>query len=151
MSYQQPGGWQDQSWPTPNQPYSDPGYQGYPGYPQSAAPAPGYEYGYGYGGPVVAAPRTNGLAVASLVTSLCGIFLCGVPGVIGAIMGHVARKQVRERGEDGGGMALAGIIIGWLFFVGYIVTFGLLIALGVFVESTAPGPGYDQPGYPYPS
>jgi hypothetical protein len=29
-------------------------------------------------------------------------------------MGHVARKQIRERGEQGDGFALAGIIIGWV-------------------------------------
>jgi hypothetical protein len=155
MSYpQQPGGWPDQSWPASDQPYSDPGYQGYPGYPASAtpAPAPGYDYGYGgygYGAPGAARP-TNGLAVASLVTSLCGLFLCGVPAIVGAIMGHVARKQIRERGEDGDGMALAGIIIGWVLFVLYLGV-GVLFALGIFAAANAPTPSYDQPGYPYPS
>jgi Domain of unknown function (DUF4190) len=159
MSYpQQPGGWPDQSWPTPNQPYSDPGYQGYPGYPASATPAPapapgydyGYGYGYGYGAPAVATPRTNGLAVASLVTSLCGLILCGLPAIVGAIMGHVARKQIRESGEEGDGMALAGIIIGWILVVIYLGV-GVLFALGIFAAANAPSPGYDEPGYPYPS
>ncbi|MEV4517697.1 DUF4190 domain-containing protein [Dactylosporangium sp. NPDC049525] len=35
--------------------------------------------------------------MASLVTSLCGVLLCGFPALIGAIMGHVARNQIRQR------------------------------------------------------
>jgi hypothetical protein len=61
------------------------------------------------------------MSIAAMVISLVGLltFWCyGVPGIVfgavGAIMGHVARKQVTERGEQGGGMALAGIIIGWI-------------------------------------
>src|SRR5262245_17248339 len=102
MSYpQQPGNWSDPSWPAPNQPYSDPGYggyQGYPGYQQSAVPA-GPAYGYGYGAPM-AVRQTNGLAIAAMVVSLASIVMCGYPAIIGAIMGHVARRQIRERGED---------------------------------------------------
>jgi hypothetical protein len=111
MSYpQQPGNWSDQSWPAPNQPYSDPGYGGYAGYT-----TPGQQYGYGYAQPV--AQRTNGLAIAAMVVSLSSIVVCGFPAIIGAIMGHVARRQIRERGEAGDGMALTGVIVGWIVFV----------------------------------
>jgi hypothetical protein len=152
MSYpQQPGDWSDQSWPAPDQPYSDPGYQGYPGYPQSATPAgPGYDYGYGYGAPVPVARPTNGLAVTSMVLSLCGLFLCGVTALIGAIMGHVARRQIRQRGDEGDGMALAGIIIGWIL-VALWLGFGVLVLIGIISAANAPTPSYDNPGYPYPS
>jgi hypothetical protein len=135
MSYpQQPGNWSDQSWPTPNQPYSDPGYGGTPGYQGPAGPqAPGYEYGYGYAQPA-AAPRTNGLAIAAMVVSLVSIAVCGFPAIIGAIMGHVARRQIRERGEAGDGMALTGVIVGWIVFtlsvlgtLAYVVFFVWLV------------------------
>jgi hypothetical protein len=124
MSYpQQPGNWSDQSWPNPNQPnqpnqpYSDPGYGGYSGYPGSGGPA-GPGYGYGYGGYAQPMPvrQTNGLAIAAMVVALAGILMCGVPSIVGAIMGHVARRQIRERGEDGDGMALTGVIVGWIVF-----------------------------------
>lgn len=122
MSYpQQPGNWSDQSWPNPNQPnqpYSDPGYGGYQGYPASATPAsPGYGYGYGgYAQPPMPVRQTNGLAIASMVVSLASILLCGWPAIVGAIMGHIARRQIRERGEEGDGMALTGVIVGWIVF-----------------------------------
>jgi Domain of unknown function (DUF4190) len=83
-----------------------PGYPGYPGY--SGYPALTYQR------------RTNGLAIAAMTTSIVGIPLLSCYGIgvfvslAGAIMGHIARRQVREREEDGGGMALAGIIVGWI-------------------------------------
>ena len=62
--------------------------------------------------------KTNGLAIGALVTGIAALplsFCYGVGGIlaglVGAILGHVARRQIRERGEDGGGMALAGIIV----------------------------------------
>jgi Domain of unknown function (DUF4190) len=63
---------------------------------------------YAQPGYVVAAAPTNGLAIASMIMSIVGF------GPIGAIMGHIARKQIRERGEQGDGFALAGIIVGWV-------------------------------------
>jgi hypothetical protein len=53
------------------------------------------------------------MAIASLVCSLAGLAVC-ISAPVGAILGHVARRQIRERGEQGDGMALAGIIIGWI-------------------------------------
>jgi hypothetical protein len=77
-------------------------------------------------------PQTNGMAIASLVCSILGMFTCGLTGIVGAILGHVARKQIAERGEGGDGMALAGIIIGWIVFglsaLGGIVYVFLIIA-----------------------
>jgi hypothetical protein len=86
---------------------------------------------------VVAKP-TNGLAIAAMICSLAG-FVVGISFPIGAILGHVARKQIRETGEQGEGFALAGIIIGWIgtgLFVlccgGYLVFFvGMFGAAGL--------------------
>jgi hypothetical protein len=82
--------------------------------PQQGAPAaaPGYpaaQPGYGY----ATAPKTNGLAIASLVVSLV---VCGIGSIAGVIMGHIARRQIRESGgtQTGDGLALAGIIIGYI-------------------------------------
>lgn len=119
-----PGNWGDPSASasTPQSPYP----------PSSANPAPGPS---GYPGtqpmavayPVVVAPTTstNGLAIASLVMSIMGVSgicfygLGGYLGLIGAILGHAGRRQIRERErqgqlESGSGMALAGIIMGWI-------------------------------------
>jgi hypothetical protein len=65
------------------------------------------------------APTTNGLAIASLVFSI--VSLLGLGSILAIIFGFVARGQIARSGgrQKGGGLALAGIIIGFvtLFFV----------------------------------
>jgi hypothetical protein len=112
-----------------------PDYQGY-GVP--ASPAPAYPATYGYGTPAVpvGGMRTNGLAIAALVCSLAGIFTC-ISAPVGAILGHVARKQIRERGEQGDGMALAGIIVGWIITGLVLAYFAVLLVIIIIGASTS--------------
>src|SRR5579863_6619242 len=100
-----------------------------------AYPGPAYAPAQNYGGYQVAgyAP-TNGLAIASLVcglTQFLGFWI--VTGIPAIIMGHIARKQIRERGEQGVGMALAGIILGYIGLVLGIIFVVLVVAIGVAV------------------
>jgi len=157
MSYQQPGNWSDPSWPSqtsgydPKSPYdpavSGAGYpaSGYPGYP-AGTPVPGYGY-------PVAAPPTSGLAIASMVVSilgalgLCGYGLGGYIGIVGAIMGHVARRQIRERGEQGDGMALAGVIVGWIAFGIAVIATVLIIIFVVWAANQDPSTFDSTNGY----
>jgi hypothetical protein len=76
--------------------------------------------------------RTNGLAVASLVVSLVGLLACLLVGVIGLVLGYRARDQIRETGEEGEGLAKAGIIIGWIA----VATDALIILCGIGVLAT---------------
>ena len=67
----------------------------------AAAPAPS--------APVYQPSRpTNTLAIVALVTSLLGIGLAGI------ICGHISLSQIKRSNEQGRGMALAGLIIGYL-------------------------------------
>jgi Domain of unknown function (DUF1707)/Domain of unknown function (DUF4190) len=62
---------------------------------------------------VTLVPRINGLAIASLA---CGVaqFAFGPLATIPAIVfGHMAWHQVKRTGEQGAGLALAGLILGW--------------------------------------
>ncbi|MEU7588955.1 DUF4190 domain-containing protein [Micromonospora sp. NPDC049230] len=155
-----PGNWSDPTWsaqpssptpdptlvaghsvptqPGPADPYApvDPYAGGQPafgepmkGYAPPAYGPPGYPPQYpGYGYP--AAQKTNGMAIAALVLALVGIASC-ITAPVGAILGHVAQKQIRLSGEGGAGMAKAAIIVGWiltgllglliLFYVGAII------------------------------
>jgi len=100
-------------------------------------PPPPYAYGYPYQLP----PRrnTSGLAIASMVVSLVGLALmCGWGPLsvfispVGAILGHVARRRLRTSGEQGDGMALTGIIVGW---IGLVLSLALLaVIVYVIVE-----------------
>ena len=109
----------------PNQAYAAPPplpapYDPNQAYATNQAPYGGYGYpAYGASAYPVA-PKTNGMAIASLVVSiisalgLCAWGVGGLPGFVGAILGHVARRQIRERGEAGDAMALTGVIVGWI-------------------------------------
>ncbi|MEV4631400.1 DUF4190 domain-containing protein [Micromonospora sp. NPDC049523] len=132
-AYQAPGA------PDPAYQYPDPtAYQTPPGYPAPTGyPAQAYPPGYGY----PATPPQNGMAVASLVVSivgvlgLCGYGLGGYLGIVGAILGHVAKRQIRERGESGAGMATAGIIIGWITTAIAVIATVLIIIFAVYVAN----------------
>jgi hypothetical protein len=79
--------------------------------------------------------RTNGYAVAALV---CGAAqpLTGMVSTIPAIVfGHVARRQIRETGEDGSALATWGLILGWAgAAVATLVVLLILLAAVVFTR-----------------
>ncbi len=60
----------------------------------------------------VASPRTNGLAVTSLVLGIVGFVSCAIASIPGLITGLIARRQIQESegAEQGEGIATAGII-----------------------------------------
>jgi hypothetical protein len=75
--------------------------------------------------------KTNSLAIASLC---CGIgqllvgILAGIPAIV---LGFVAINQIRHTGEDGRGMAIAGIVLG---FISIIATAVLIVVFMVLVH-----------------
>ncbi|MBO4208937.1 DUF4190 domain-containing protein, partial [Micromonospora echinofusca] len=119
--------------PTPD-PYAPAGYAPQPGYPV-----------YGY----TPVPQTNGLAIASMVVSivsfvgLCFYGLGGYLGILGAILGHVAKRRAKEKGESGDGMALAGIIIGWICAVIAVLATIAMVIFFVWIANQDTS-GYDS-------
>jgi hypothetical protein len=85
-----------------------------------------YPQGYGYG--YAAQPSTNGSAVASLVLGIVGVLTCGytffIAPVLAVVLGVKARRQIRESGQQGDGMALAGIITG---VIGLVVSAAIVV------------------------
>jgi peptidyl-prolyl cis-trans isomerase B (cyclophilin B) len=86
-------------YPPPPGPYG--GYYGYPGYPQPQS--------------------TNALAIVSLV---CAFLFAP----LGIIFGHISLSQIRKTGEEGRGLAIAGLVISYLITVFTVV----VVALSVF-------------------
>lgn len=101
----------------PHPPVAPPGYYPPPPYyPQYPPPRP-----------------TNGLAIASLVLGVLWIYWFG--SILALVFGYIARRQIREQNQDGAGLALAGIALGW-------IGVATLLAVIVFVLSFA---AYDWP------
>lgn len=97
------------------QPY---GYQPYGTPPGSPAPySPAY---------IPASQQTNTLAIISLVTA----FFLSLAAVI---TGHIALSQIKRTGEGGRGLAIAGVVLGYVgLFFG---TLYLLFIIGAVIFS----------------
>jgi Domain of unknown function (DUF4190)/GYF domain 2 len=69
--------------------------------------------------------KTSGLAIGSLVCGVVGIFCAIILGPAAVIMGHIARSQIKKDPTlKGSGMALAGLILGYVwivFFIAYMI------------------------------
>jgi hypothetical protein len=69
--------------------------------------------------------KYNKSAVAGLVLSIISIFGVGLAGIIGFILGIVALTQIKHTHEKGKGVAIAAIIIGFIWGFALSVLRGL--------------------------
>jgi hypothetical protein len=103
----------------------------------AAYPRPQYPAQLSQTLPVQGQASTNGMAIASLA---CGIgqLLAGFPaGIAAIILGHMARRRIRETGQQGSGLARAGLILGYIGTVGLLLLVLLVVAV-VSVHSSQP-------------
>lgn len=109
--------------------------------PMQAAYPPAYAYPYG-------SPRTNSMSVASLVSGILAWLLCPLlGGALAVIFGHVARGQIKQSGEAGGGMAMAGLVLGYanlgltaLGIVAWVLLVAGIAIFGAVAPSVSPTP-----------
>jgi uncharacterized membrane protein len=94
---------------------------------------------------------TNGLAIASLACGVGQLIVGPLATIPAIVLGHMARHQIRRTNEEGAGMALAGLLLGWavvalvVFIVAVAaVAFGVSTHYGVSVHAY-PGPGHLVP------
>ena len=93
--------------------------------------------------PVVTPKKDSGLAIASLVCGIAAWIIVPVVAAIAAVVtGHLAKKEIRESGNTlgGDGMALAGLLMGYIQ-LGLFVVF-LIIVLLVVVFAIPAGLSY---------
>jgi Domain of unknown function (DUF4190) len=98
--------------PVPPPPGSPPG----PGYP------PPVPYGY-------STQTTNGFAVAALVIGILGAMGC-FAWIVALVFGYIAKRQIDRSGgtQKGRGMAIAGIVLGYVWGALVLVYLALAIA-----------------------
>ncbi|ADL44245.1 DUF4190 domain-containing protein [Micromonospora aurantiaca] len=108
--------------PSHGQPYGQPQYgQQHPQWGQQPpyAPQPPYgQYGPPGQGPGPGPRGTNVLAILSLVFAF-------VFAPAGIVCGHLAKRQIRQTGEDGDQLANWGLILSYIF-----TAIGLLVCCG---------------------
>ena len=119
----------------PGQNYGDKGPdnqgQDYPSYPgPNYGPPAGQPYAYP---PVAPVPGTNGMAIAALIVSLVAC------GPVGLILGIVSLSQIKKSGEQGRGMAIAGVVIGAISIIAVIIA---IIVLAVAANQVSNDPYY---------
>jgi len=80
---------------------------------------------------VTSPARTNGLAIASFACGLAQFGFGPLATIPAIVLGHMARSQIKRTGEQGAGLALAGLILGW----GAVILGIVLIAVGLAIAA----------------
>ena len=80
---------------------------------------------------VTSPASTNGLAIASLACGLAQFAFGPLATIPAIVLGHMARSQIRRTGEQGAGLALAGLVLGW----GAVILGIVLIAVGLAIAA----------------
>ncbi len=90
---------------------------------------------------VVTRQSTNGLSIASLVLGI--VWFLGIGSILAVIFGFVSRRQIKASGgrQTGEGMALAGIILGFLGILGMILWILLVVAVARTIGNCHNEPG----------
>lgn len=75
----------------------------------------------------------NGMAIASLIFGVVGLggllWFWGIGSILALIFGYIARSQIKRKGESGGGLAVAGIVLGWIGIGAVFLLFVVLRSL----------------------
>jgi hypothetical protein len=84
---------------------------------------------------------TNSLARASLVLGVAEFFTMGLTAIPAIICGHMAKREMRQTGQRGDGLATSGLVLGYMA----VIFWGILIVLSIVgavisATGTAPGP-----------
>ncbi|MEQ4208005.1 DUF1707 and DUF4190 domain-containing protein [Actinopolymorpha sp. B9G3] len=77
-----------------------------------------------------AARPTDDLAKASVILAVISTFTCGLTAVPAIVTGHMALSRIRDSGDDGRGMAIVGLCVGYSAVIGTLLV--ILFGAGIF-------------------
>jgi len=83
---------------------------------------------------------TNSKAIAAVVCGASGFFF-GLPAPAAIVLGHMARREIRRTNEQGDGMAVAGLVMGYVMTIFMVGVLLLGVAMVAAVSGSGPHPG----------
>ena len=86
--------------------------------------------------------KTNVMSIISMISSIVGLFTFGILCLLGVILGHVSLNQIKRTNEGGKGMAITGLVVGYIGIVGWII--GMII---FFVVLSMVGAAMSDPNF----
>lgn len=90
-----------------------------------------YGQPYPYGAPPP--PKSTQNAMISLILSCAG-FACCLTAPVGVVFGHIAMGKIKRGEEDGRGMALAGLIVGYIVSAGYLAYIVFMVVVVIMAS-----------------
>jgi Domain of unknown function (DUF4190)/DUF1707 SHOCT-like domain len=93
-------------------------------------------------------PPVNSTAVASLTCGIAVFLTMGLTAIPALVLGHSARRQMRQSGERGDGMALTGMALGWAGVVMMAVALAGLLAVVLAVHNVHQPVVHPMPAIP---
>jgi hypothetical protein len=120
-----------QPYPPPPQPYA--GYSAPPPQPYAGYSAPPPQPYAGYSAPPVG-PR-NGLGIASLIIAIIALVTCAsvvlgvILGIVAIVIGFAARGRVKRGEANNGGVAIAGIVLGFIAIIASLAFIAIWVAV----------------------
>lgn len=102
---------------------SEPTPSRHSGHVESPPPAEGTTAAYPPGPQYANPPSrgTSGFAIASLVLGLLG------GAILAVVFGHVALNEIKTTGKDGRGLAIAGLVLGYIETAFWLVVILLVV------------------------
>jgi hypothetical protein len=88
---------------------------------------------------IIQLPPTSGLAVASMVFGIIGLMggwcVFGLPCLIAVLLGHAGMADTKGGRKQGRGMAVAGLVMGYIIVVPAILFSALFVFAGALGSS----------------
>ncbi|WP_430336243.1 DUF4190 domain-containing protein [Rhodococcus sp. ACT016] len=70
-----------------------------------------------YGQPSYMQPRNTGTNVFAILALIFGF----LGGLLAIVFGHIALNQIYRTGEQGRGLAIAGLVLGYMFLAFWVI------------------------------
>lgn len=112
---------------TPQHPEQPAPYQGAPVPPQQPVQPPSYP-----AQPVAARPAQPTTLAHTNTFALVAVILAFIQPIAGIVFGHMALSQIKRNGDAGRGLALTGLVLGYVyiaFIVLFVIFYVSMIAL----------------------